>query len=238
MKYLFYSLLLILTSCGSHHVKQQDANLIYQSAGAEQFFLPELPTWANFSQEGNCYRSSSNHYLDFNKIHQVYQLSYAQMIELQAQFNDRLEKYFRSAAVRFLKPVEEASMFANTLEQVRGGVRYLKLPVSVKEVDVIWLESFSPEALKKMSQEGKFDERLPILFSSCHNRQSLNQWVAANGLDQAGFYLLPNEYLSPFTESNELKGHLSVVLSKLIASNVKINLISHENKKTYELEIP
>lgn len=238
MKYFIYFPLLILISCSSHQVKQQDANLIYQSAGAEQFFLAELPGWANFSQEGNCYRSTSNRYLDFKKIHQVYQLSYGEMIELQAQFNDRLEKYFRSAAVRFLKPVEEASMFANTLEQVRGGVRYLKLPASVKQVDVIWLESFNPENLKKMSQDGKFDEHLPILFSSCHNRQSLNQWIAANGLDQVGFYLLPNEYLSPFTDTNELKGHLSVVLSKLIASGIKINLISNENKKTYELEIP
>jgi hypothetical protein len=238
MKYFFYFLLLILISCGSQPIKQQNSDLIYQSSGTEQFFLPELPTWANFSQEGQCYRSSSNRYLDFKKIHQVYQLSYLEMVELQAQFNDVLEKYFRSAAVRFLKPVEEASMFTNTLEKVRGEVRLLKIPASVKKVDIIWLESFEIGVLQKMAQDGKFDEGLPILFSSCHNRQSLYQWITANGLDQVGFYLLPSEYLTPFNDSNELKGRLSVELSKILNSGIKINLVSNENKKTYELKIP
>jgi hypothetical protein len=176
--------------------------------------------------------------MDFKKIHQNYQLSYSEMIELQAQFNDRLEKYFRSVAVRFLKPVEEASLFANTLEQVRGGVRLLKIPASVKEVDVIWLESFSVEALKNLAQSGRFDEHLPILFSSCQNRQSLTQWVTGTDLDNVGFYLLPNEYLSPFSDANELKARLSVNLSKIIGTNLKINLVTNENKQTYELEIP
>jgi len=238
MKYFYYFLLLILISCGSQPIKQQNSDLIYQTSGTEQFFLAELPIWANFSQEGQCYRSSSNRYLDFKKIHQVYQLSYIEMVELQAQFNDTLEKYFRSAAVRFLKPMEEASMFTNTLEKVRGGVRLLKIPSSVKKVDIIWLESFEVGALQKMVQDGKFDEELPILFSSCHNRQSLYQWITANGLDQVGFHLLPSEYLTPFTDLNELKGRLSIELSKILNPGIKINLVTNENKKTYELKIP
>ena len=141
MKYLSCLVLLSLISCSGSSIKQTiDPNTGYRTSGVEQYFLPELPRWANFSAAGSCFKNSSFTYLNFPKIKEAYQLSYPEMVELQAQYNERLENYFRSTAVRFLKPVEEASFFSNTLEQVRGGVRSLKLP-PVQEVEVIWLES-------------------------------------------------------------------------------------------------
>ena len=180
MKFLSYLALLALISCSSSGFKKNiDANS-FRTSGVEQFFLPELAPWANASQEGGCFKTSSFNYLNFPKLQEAYQLTYLQMIELQAQYNERLENYFRSTAVRFLKPMEEASFFSNTLEQVRGGIRSLKLP-PVKEVEVIWLESYAPQELKKLSKSERFSERLPILFSSCHSKQSLTQWIAWNG---------------------------------------------------------
>lgn len=235
MKYLSFLALLSLLSCGTSGPKQNiDPSTGYRTSGLEQFFLPELPEWANFSAPAGCFKKSSFTYLNFPKLKEAYQLSYLEMVELQAQYNERLENYFRSTAVRFLKPVEEASFFSNTLEQVRGGVRSLKLP-PVKEVEVIWLESFTAKELKSLSQSERFNEKLPILFSSCHSKQSLNQWLAENHLEDSGFYLLTAEWLSPYNTLAEIKAGLHLELNELFGKNIKVTITSAKNKTATEL---
>jgi hypothetical protein len=234
MKYLSCLVLLALISCRSQPTLKDMEGSAYRTSGVEQFFLPELPKWSNYSSEGGCFKNVSFSYMDFPKLREAYQLNYAQMVELQAQYNERLENYFRSTAVRFLKPMEEASFFSNTLEQVRGGVRHLKLP-AVKEVDVIWFESFPAEELKNLARTGKFDEKLPILFSSCHTRQSLNQWITQEQLEETGFYLITAEWLSPFTSQFQSRPGLALELSELLGKEVKINIVTYKNKPTSEL---
>lgn len=240
MKFLLYSALLALISCGSGEVKRDIEDTSYRTSGVEQFFLPELPAWANSSPSGRCFKTSSFHYMDFAKIAASYQMTYPEMIELQAQYNDRLESYFRSTAVRFLKPVEEASFFANTLEQVRGGVRQFKLP-DVKEVDVIWVDGYIAEnkvdELKKMAKSGKFDERLPILFSACLSKQTLSNWLSEQNLDQVGFYLLSAEWLNPYSSQGTLKPRLRVEIKKLVNREIKINVIHPVSSDLYPTEI-
>lgn len=239
MRFLSYLVLLTLISCGSStptRPQVEGESAPYRTSGIEQFFLPQLPGWANHSSAGECFKASSFQYLDFIKLKEAYQLTYPQMIELQAQYNERLENYFRSTAFRFLKPVEEASFFSNTLEQVRGGVRSFKLP-QVKEVEVLWLESFTVEELKAMNKNGHFDERLPILFSSCHSRQSLNQWLLQEGLESVGFYLLTAEWLSPYSSSGELKAGLRIELRELLGKDIKFTIYSSGSKQTNELKL-
>jgi len=238
MKFLSCLVLLTLISCGSNGVKKNlDASGSYRTSGVEQFFLPELPQWNNSSAAGGCFKSSSFIYLNFPKLKEAYQLNYQQMIELQAQYNERLENYFRSTAVRFLKPVEEASFFSNTLEQIRGGVRSFKLPPA-KEVEVIWLESYSVEEIKKLAKADRFNEKVPILFSSCHSKQSLSQWIAQEQLEDAGFYTLTAEWMSPYTSGAELKAGLRIELAELLGKNFKIKMTSFQNKSTPELILP
>lgn len=229
MRFSSCLVLLLLISCGSGEVKKNMEEVTYQTSGVEQFFLPELPGWANYSSSGQCYKSSSFTYLDFNKVALSYELTYPQLLELQAQFNDRLETYFRSTTARFLKPVEQASFFSNTLEQVRGGVKQLKFPV-VPELDVIWLDAFVAankiEDLKRMAAAGKFEERLPILFSGCLSRQDLSKWISEHNLDQIGFYLLSAEWLSPYTRELKTTPGLKVNLKALVDPKTKINVIT------------
>lgn len=233
MKYLSFFLLIILaSSCTSTGVRQSLEDSPYRTSGVEQYFLPELPAWANVSPSGACFKSHSFQYFDFPKLSATYQLTYPQMIEFQAQYNDRVENYFRSTAVKFLKPVEESSFFSNTLEQVRGGVRLLKLP-NVKEIDVIWLDSYiqlkKVNDLIKMAKSGKFDERLPILFSTCLSKQGLNQWLAENGLDEVGFYTLTANWLNPYGIELTQKAGLHIELKKLTNDGIKFNLIKADS---------
>lgn len=238
MRFLSCLVLLALISCGTPGLKKNmDTSPSYRTSGLEQFFLPELPQWANVSPAGGCFKTSSFVYLNFPKLNEAYQLNYLQMIELQAQYNERLENYFRSTAVRFLKPMEEASFFSNTLEQVRGGVRSLKIP-AVKEVEVIWLESFTVEEIKKLAKSERFNEKIPILFSSCHSKQSLTQWIAQEQLEDVGFHTLTAEWLSPYSSHFELKAGLRVDLLELLGKDVKATFTSPKNKTTTELLLP
>jgi hypothetical protein len=237
MKFLSYLALLTLISCSSSGFKKNIDATSFRTSGVEQFFLPELPPWANTSSDGGCFKTSSFIYLNFPKLKEAFQLTYLQMIELQAQYNERLENYYRSTAVRFLKPMEEASFFSNTLEQVRGGIRSMKLP-PVREVEVIWLESFEPQELKKLVRSEKFSEKLPILFSSCHSKQSLTQWIAQEELEEAGFYTLTAEWLNPYNSLSELKTGLRLELAEILGKEIKINMNSFQNKLTTEILLP
>jgi hypothetical protein len=231
MRFLNSLVLLTLLSCAAPEARQSFENGAYRTSGVEQFFLPELPEWANFSAAGKCSKSRSFQYLEFSRLARNYQLSYPELIELQAQYNARLEDYFKSTAKNFLKPMEESSFFTNTLEQVRGGVRLLKLP-RVSEVDVIWLEGFiqtgQEKQLIRMLQQGKFDERLPILFSSCLSKMALQQWILLNKLEEQGLYTISAEWLSPFDASFSRRPGFYLHLQPLLGP-VKLNLIAPPN---------
>jgi hypothetical protein len=230
MKYLNFFLLLALISCSSQEIREVSEDAPYRTSGLEQFFLPELPTWANNSASGQCFKKHSFQYLDFSKLGSVYQLKYPELIELQAQYNERLESYFRSTALRFVKPVEEAAFFSNTLENVRGGVKQFKIPPMANEVDIIWLDRYISSGLtadlKKMNELGRFDSRPAILFTSCLSKQDLNQWLIENNLDQVGFFSLTAEWLSPYGQNLEMKPGLHLEVKKLLNENVKVKFIS------------
>lgn len=230
MKFLSYLLLLILISCGQAELRQQVSDAPYRTSGAEQFFLPELPVWANTSASGQCFKKHTFQYLDLGKIAETYQLAYPELIELQGQYNERLRDYYRSTAVKFLKPVEEASFFSNTLENVRAGVKQFKIPESATQIDIIWLDRYissnTVSELKKMHETGRFDERLPILFTSCFSKQDLNTWLVENNLDQVGFYILSAEWLSPYGSDLKLKPGLQIEIKKLLKKNTKVRFIS------------
>jgi hypothetical protein len=238
MKYLSFLALLILISCGTGETRQNIDDNAYRTSGVEQFFLPELPNWANSSVSGKCFKTSSLHYLDFSKLAGSYKLEYVQMLELQAQFNQKLEDYFRSTAQRFLKPVEEASFFSNTLEQVRGGIRNFKIP-QVNDVEIIWLEGYlqkhTAADLRKLAAQGRFDTKLPVLFSSCQTKQSLTQWNSENDLDQVGFYLLTSEYLSPYSSESKLEAGLKIEIAKLFNSGVRLTYFLEQQPNEFVL---
>lgn len=210
MKLIVYSLLLILISCGGAPTKDYKVPsdiTIYRGNGIEQFFLPELPKWGNRSQTGQCFRQFSVKYIDQEKLKLVHQLSYPEAIELQVQLNQKLEEYYENTVVKFLRPVEEAALFNNTLEQVKGGVKALKLP-AVSQIELIWIDDYimnNKEAdFIKWANSSQFTENLPVLVSLCKTSTELKKWAQARNVDSVGLYYAGYEWLSPFTKDQTM----------------------------------
>lgn len=228
MKYLNCLLLLVLVSCSNGTVRDLTVQP-YRTSGVEQYFLSELPIWANGSASGQCFRKHSVQFFDFNKLGKAFNLTYPELLEFQAQYNRRLENYYRTVTVKFVKPMEEAAFFSNTLENVRGGVRLFKVPAEAKKVDVIWLDRFIAhdriEDIRKMHESGRFNERLPVLFSACLSQEDLNQWLIEYSMDNFGFYALTTEWISPFGSDLTPRAGPQVEIPKLFGKDVKLEFI-------------
>lgn len=242
MKYLNYFLLLIVISCSQGEVRKNFLDSAYRTSGIEQFIIPELPAWANSSASGGCFKKHSFQYLDFSKLGVIHDLKYSELIELQAQFNDKLENYYRSTSQRFVKPIEEASFFSNAMESVKGGVKDLKVPSLVKKINVIWLDRYllmSKESeIKVMDQDGIFSDAYPILFSVCMSKQDMQQWIIENNLEQIGFGIVSAEWLSPFGADLRLQPGLSIELKNMVKEEVEFTLLSPDNSPLpYELKL-
>ena len=217
-RFLNYLVLILTISCGNAELKQM-SDESYYSSGVEQFFLAELPLWANFSVLGQCEKSSSIQYLNFSKLKINYELGYSEMVELQAQFNFKRESYFSHASQKFLKPVEEVSFFTNSLEQVKSGVKLVKLP-KTSQINIIWLENFLKnhkiEELAPILERDQFLEYPTILFSSCLTRWRMEEWLKEKKAHSEDVHFIGAEWLTPYDPNNELGPGLFVHLNKLI----------------------
>lgn len=208
MKLAVYFLLLSLISCGTTtDYKVPDTVSVYRGNGVEQFFLPELPKWINRSGTGQCFRQFSVKYLDQEKLKFVHQLSYPESIELQVQLNQKLEDYYKNTTTKFLRPVEEATLFSNTLEQVKAGVKALNLP-AVSQIELIWIDDYiqnNKEAdFIKWANSSEFTENLPVLVSLCKTSAELKKWAQDRNVDSIGLYYAGHEWLSPYNKEQVL----------------------------------
>jgi len=229
-RFLNYLVLILTISCGNAELKQHPDESYY-SSGIEQFFLAELPLWANFSVLGQCEKSSSIQYLNFSKLKINYELSYPEMVELQAQFNFKRESYFSHASQKFLKPVEEVSFFTNSLEQVKGGIKLLKLP-KTSHVNIIWLENFlknhKMEELGPILEGDQFLEYPTILFSSCMTRWKMEEFLKEKKVYPEDVHFVGADWLTPYDLTSELGPGLFVNLSKVIGE-VQFSIFEIDN---------
>ena len=210
MKLVYCSLLLLLIcscSSGPSYTSPTAELSTYRTNGIEQFFLPESPRWMNRSTTAQCFRNVSVRFLDQAKLKEVHQLTYPQSIELQVQLNQKLEEYYKNTSQKFLRPVEEATLFANTLEQVKSGVKALNLP-NVSQIELIWIDDYiqnNKEAdFIRWANSSQFTENLPVLVSLCKTSTELKKWAQDRNVDSIGLYYAGFEWMSPFTKEQAL----------------------------------
>lgn len=223
MKTLFYFLFLFLFfACSSGTKRETEISVpAFQTAGVEQYFLPDLPLWANGSRSGACFRKFSVHFLDFKRIHEIYQLPFRDMLELQWQFNSKVSERLYSSPVTTLTPREEANLFLASLEQVRAGVKELRSP-EVPIVNLILWEEFQGEneaLLKKQLRRILDNGDYILLLSVCENFNKMEAWIEKNDFDESGLDIVSAEMLTPFISATEVYPGLTMNVQELLTKS-------------------
>ncbi len=216
-RWLGYFFLILMGSCSQTPVEEtsiavdQKNPSPFQTAGVEQFFLPEPPTWKQFSQNGECYYPHKKVALDFSRLHSTYNLTLNQLIELQVQYYEKLNEAGTSSYKKSLTPQEEAQLFYEVLERVRAGVKRIKVP-SLLTVRLIWKES--KNVLKFTSDD--------VLVSLCLSTLELEHWLEKNYPDQDHPYLIGHEALTAYSESFLLQPKEVYLWSGLFDPQIKL----------------
>lgn len=172
----------------------------YQSGGTEQFWLAELPNWANGNVSAQCARDFSAHFVNHDALEKIHGLSYAQRVELQAHFNRQLRLKYGS---KLLTPREESALFLQSMEQVKAGIREFNYP-NRGNVHLVWWDQIhkkesSTRWLRKLAQTGD-----PIiLLSLCLDSTQLENWVNQSELSEVGLFSFGFESLTNLTKSGE-----------------------------------
>lgn len=210
-------------SCSTTRTPHLNSSLenIYISSGIEQYFLPNLPAWANFSTAGQCFRKSSIRFLDFEKLKKSYDLEYEQMLHLQHLLNRKLYAFKTSSGKRELIPKDEAYIFNNAYQKVIGGSYEFRAP-KFKKISVVWIDPFIADKrkIRKIFKRKDVQSGHPILLSHCLNSYELEKLAIELKLDDIGVKYLSAEMLSTYSQSSKEK-KLSTSFSLLISELLK-----------------
>jgi len=172
----------------------------YQTGGVEQFWLAELPSWANGNVSAQCSRDFSAHFVSHEALEKIHGLNYQQRVELQAHFNRQLRLKYGN---KLISPREEGAIFLQSMEQVKAGIREFNYP-NRGNVHLVWWDQIHKKEnslrwLRKLAQTGD-----PIiLLSLCFDSTQLEKWVSDSELSEVGLFSYGFESLTNLTKSGE-----------------------------------
>ena len=212
--------ILIMTSC-STSVDSASSNknpeYVYQGAGIEQYFLPELPVWANFSVMSQCRRETTLRYLNFQNLRKSYSLSYDEIIHFQNMFNRKLVQFKKNNPTAPLYLKDEAYIFNNAYQLLIGGSRDFLVP-NYKKISLVWLDPYLSKKtnLKSLLNNEEVLSGFPILISTCLNSYEIESEVIKNKLDQFGVRYIGAEMFTPYTTEFSLGTMYSLDFNKIL----------------------
>ena len=135
--------------------------------------------------------------MDYNALERLQGLTFTQRVEAQAQFNLKWRGRFAGKKALVLTPQEEATLFLETLGQVKGGLKELRYPAQGK-INLVWWDSVSAKPKLKDWLMNLANQGNPIvLVSVCEGSDTMDAWLTKSELDGAGFFTFGAETLGP-----------------------------------------
>lgn len=242
---------LILQACQSpyHAQEKKQINEVYIPSGAEQYFLPELPAWANVSELAGCRRIDNIRFLDFNRLNKSYGLDLEKLVQLQLMFNNNLKKMvvdFNKIDRYSNAKKDEELLFFNSLDKIQGGVKEFLAP-EFKQIHLVWIDDFvgdktRVERLKNLINSETFAAGFPVFVSTCLSARELERFMVENGLSEQNIKLVSSEFLTPFQDDLNLGTHQNMPLGKLFKESQALffyttkNVIPSEFKGSFKLK--
>ncbi len=224
-RYLFlFVLLSFLVSCGSGIVRnpnrnRKDIDLYYTSGGISQYYLPDMPAWANFSTIANCKRDYSIRYLNFNSLGKSFDFDYSKLIQMQGMINERLREHRSNTNSDVILPKDQDVIFYDVIERIRGGVVSFRAP-DFNIVHLVWIDEFnrSPEdltELQKLLDDKDFVTGYPVFVSHCLSQKEMEGFIEANNLENRNIFLISAEFFNPYAEDLSFRPGFYLNFNKL-----------------------
>jgi len=231
LKYILICTLFILTSCSSYTLKNYERRneRVYENGnGVIQYFLADLPTWANFSSAGSCHRNYPVRYLNVKNLRESFALSYEESIQFQLMFNELSEERKKKASASYIPFKDEEKIFYTVLDKIKAGIRNFTKP-KYEVVNLIWIDiamsgKKSLERVKKAIQSESFSTGHPVFVSLCMNRVEMKKFISKMGLKISGAKYMSYELLNPYDHNNNLVAVPIIDLNKIFNKKQKIQL--------------
>lgn len=227
-----------IVSCSSE-IKRKEINEVYIPSGAEQYFLPNLPNWANISTAADCRRDQTIRFFDFWKLNKSYNLSYEQLLQFQLMFNYELLSQLKALPPSVeLRTRDEEVLFFNVMDKVQGGSNLFLSP-EFKEINLIWVDDaindkINISRLKKLMSSEHMEQGFPVLVSSCLTWMEMEKFISKSGLPE-GTKIITAEFFSPFGQDFALGIRSGLDLDKLFKENQRLNF--YTNREVIPMEI-
>lgn len=214
--------------------QKRPVDVVYQGSNVSQYFLADLPLWANFSTEGDCRREKQIRFLNFATLSKSYGLSYEELVQFQLMLNRRLESFVAGQQLEALRPKDEAYIFYNVQDQIKGGAKeFLKAEFNeslIILVDEAINDIEKMNRLKKLMRSSIINEAVPYLVSACMTKTEMEDFVAEKLRKMEGVKIISAEMFSPFDSLFKLRNGYYIDLKMLFSDNQKMTLYSYGDR--------
>lgn len=222
---LFISILSLIGACATEDInfKRRNVEEYFASSGIVQYFLPDLPVWANTVSAIQCHRQSSVRFFDFEKMKSSFGLSYQQIMQMQLAFN--LEKN-KSHGDKAMALTEEERLFYAVSERVQAGIVPFKIP-EFKRLHLVVVDTFIKSnvyrELFSLVNSKDFSKGVPMFVSLCYNDTTVRSFM-----DQVGYKgryeVIPASMFSPFASDGQLRSSMRLELQEFFGSDKEVIL--------------
>jgi hypothetical protein len=211
--------LTLLVSCTTSR-STTNLDRAYQATGMNQYFLADLPKWANFSESTACYRKEPIRYLDFGALMKSFSLNYHQASQIQAYFNQSYLNVVQSPQMK-MTLTDEDRMFNESLQKVQNKIPFFEAPtfhtIHLIHFDDYYQTKNTLSQLLEFLKSSVNDSGVPILVSSC-----LSTLEVQKLLQDVSFKIIGAEFFSPFTKEGVLKPLMSLDLDAFFEPKQKL----------------
>jgi hypothetical protein len=245
-KPIIFLFIILLNSCAiavrPGDMGSKDLDYYFQTSGAVEFFLPQLPAWANASASANCHRNTAVRYLDFRTLKSSYNFSYIQLINFQHIFNVEQNELIKTFGPHAQGPSEEEKLFYKVSDKVQAGHYSFILP-EFPLINLIWIDhilmkgpNIGGRMLEAIYQNPSVANGHPVWLSLCYSNQEMLQWLVNAKLDGLNAKWITSEFFAAFNQDAVPMPSLQLDITSFFGTGKKVNFFVPDlSKKPVEV---
>lgn len=214
----FILMFFLLNACAYSDFKRRNVDEYFNSSGVVQYFLPDLPAWANNVHSVQCTRSQSVRFFDFEKLNASFGLGYDKLIQLQLAFNmDRNED---------MALTEEERLFFSVSERVQADIVPFKIP-DYNKINLVVIDPYlnapAYRELFALVNSTGFSSGWPVFVSLCYQEKEVRALVEQVGFT-GSYSVISAAMFSPYGTKMKLQTGMFLDVNALFGAKKDITL--------------